>query len=69
MPLTLLKVGESSIITRIGGNAETRQFLEGLGFVVGTKVTVVSEMAGNVICAIRDTRVAVSKEMAKKIYV
>ncbi len=69
MPLTLLKAGESSIITRIGGNPQTRQFLEGLGFVVGTPVTVISEIDGNVICAIRDARVAISKEMAKKIYV
>lgn len=69
MPLSLLKTGESSIITRIGGNPETRQFLEGLGFVVGTPVTVINEIDGNIICAVRDTRVAISKEMAKKIYV
>lgn len=69
MPLTLLKTGETSIITRIGGKPETRQFLEGLGFVVGAHVTVISEMGGNVICSIKDSRVAVSKEMAKKIFV
>ena len=45
------------------------EVLEGLGFVVGTPVTVINEIDGNVICAIRDTRVAISKEMAKKIYV
>ena len=44
MPLTLLRAGQSSIITRIGGNPETRQFLEGLGFVVGSKITVISEI-------------------------
>ena len=69
MPLTLLKAGESSIITRIGGKPETRQFLEGLGFVVGTPVTVISQIGGNVICAIRDTRVAISEQMASKIFV
>lgn len=69
MPLSLLKSGESSLITRIGGKPETRQFLEGLGFVVGTPVTVVSEIDGNIICSIKDTRVAVSKEMAQKIFV
>ena len=69
MPLTLLKAGESSIITRIGGNPATKQFLEGLGFVVGTPITVISEIDGNVICAIRDTRVAISRQMAAKIYV
>lgn len=69
MPLTLLQAGQSSIITRIGGNPQTRQFLEGLGFVVGTPVTVISQIDGNVICAIRDSRVAISKQMASKIYV
>ena len=69
MPLTLLRAGESSLITRIGGKPETRQFLEGLGFVVGCPVRVLSEIDGNVICCIKDTRVAVSKEMASKIYV
>ncbi len=69
MPLSLLRTGESSLITRIGGEPETRQFLEGLGFVVGTPVTVVSEIDGNIICSIKDTRVAVSKGMAQKIFV
>ncbi|MDO4805997.1 MAG: FeoA family protein [Coriobacteriales bacterium] len=69
MPLTLLQAGQSSIITRIGGKPEVRQFLEGLGFVVGTPVTVISQIDGNVICAIRNARVAVSKQMASKIFV
>lgn len=69
MPLSLLKPGESSLITRVGGKPETRQFLENLGFVVGTPVTVVNEMGGNIIVIIRDTRVAISKEMAVKIAV
>ena len=69
MPLTFLKPGESSLITRVGGNAETRQFLENLGFVVGTPVTVVSEMGGNIIVSIRDSRVAISREMAVRISV
>ena len=69
MPLTFLKPGESSIITRIGGKPQTRKFLKGLGFVVGAPITVVSAMGGNVICSIKDTRVAISEEMAKKIYV
>ena len=69
MPLTLLKPGESSIITRLGGNPQTRKFLEGLGFVVGAPVTVISSTDGNVICSIKDTRVVISKQMAAKIYV
>ena len=69
MPLSMLKAGESSLITRVGGNPETRQFLENLGFVVGTPVTVVSEISGNIIVIIKDTRVAISREMAMKIHV
>ena len=69
MPLTLLRTGESSLITRVGGNPATRQFLEGLGFVVGSPVSVVSEIEGNLICSIKDTRVAIGKDMASKIYV
>ena len=69
MPLSLLGAGESSLVTRVGGKPETRQFLEGLGFVTGTPVSVISEIDGNVICAVKDTRVAISKERAKKNYV
>ena len=69
MPLTFLQAGQSSIITRISGNPQTRQFLEGLGFVVGTPVRVINQIDGNVICAIRDTRVAISKQMASKVFV
>ena len=69
MPLSLLRAGESSLITRVGGNAETRQFLENLGFVVGTPVTVVSELSGNIIVLIRESRVAISREMAARISV
>lgn len=69
MPLSFLQAGQGSIITRIGGNAQTRQFLEGLGFVVGTPVTVVSSQGGNVIVRVKDARVAVSKQMASKIFV
>lgn len=69
MPLSMLKAGESSLITRVGGNPETRQFLENLGFVVGTPVTVVNEISGNIIVIIKETRVAISREMAMKIHV
>ncbi len=69
MPITMLHKGESSLITRIGGKPETRRFLENLGFVVGSPVTVVSDIGGNLIVRIKDARVAVSLEMAQKIYV
>ena len=69
MPLTLANTGEENISKKIGGNPETRKFLENLGFVAGSAVTVVSEIGGNVIVNVKDSRVAVSKEMACKIMV
>ena len=69
MPLTMLHKGESSLITHIGGKPETRQVLESLGFVVGSPVTVVNDIGGNLIVRIKDGRVAVSQEMARKIFV
>ncbi len=69
MPLTLAGTGEENIIKKVGGNPDTRKFLENLGFVAGSAVTVVSEIGGNVIVNVKDSRVAVSKEMACKIMV
>lgn len=69
MPITLANTGEENIIKKVGGNPETRKFLENLGFVAGSAVTVVSEISGNVIVNVKDSRVAVSKEMAQKILV
>ena len=69
MLLTMLGKGQSSLITHIGGKPETKQFLENLGFVAGSPVTVVSDIGGNLIVSIRDTRVAISQEMARKIFV
>jgi len=69
MPLTLARVGEENLIRKIGGKAETRQFLENLGFVVGGSVTVVAEIGGNVIVNVKDSRVAVNRDMANKIMI
>ncbi|MGI6151446.1 MAG: FeoA family protein [Christensenellales bacterium] len=69
MPLSMAKAGEENLIKKIGGKPQTRQFLENLGFVVGASVTVVTEMGGNVIVNVKDSRVAVSAEMARKIMV
>ena len=69
MLLTMLRKGDSSLITHIGGRPETKQFLENLGFVVGSPVTVVNDVGGNLIVSVRDTRVAISEEMARKIFV
>lgn len=69
MPLTMAKPGEENTIRKIGGKEEVRRFLENLGFVVGGKVTVVSDMNGNVIVNVKNTRVAIGKDMAKRIMV
>ena len=69
MPLILANPGEENIIRKVGGKPETKKFLESLGFVAGGAVTVVSEIGGNVIVNVKESRVAVSKEMASKIMV
>lgn len=69
MPLTLAGVGEVNTIRRIGGNEETRRFLENLGFVAGSEITVLSTMNGNVIVNIKDSRIAINKDMARHIMV
>ena len=69
MPLTLAEAGEENIIRKIGGTQEVKAHLENLGFVVGGTVTVVNAIGGNVIVNVKDSRVAVSKEMAQKIMV
>lgn len=69
MPLILANPGEQNIIKKVGGSLDTRKFLEKLGFVAGGSVTVISEISGNVIVNVKESRVAVSKEMAQKIMV
>ena len=69
MPLTMLNTGEPSTIKKVGGKEGTRRFLENLGFVPGGEVTVVSEIDGNMIVNIKDSRVAIGKDMANKIMV
>ena len=69
MPLTMANVGETNVIKKIGGKEETRRFLENLGFVVGGVVTVISEVGGNIIVNVKDSRVAIGKDMTNKILV
>ncbi|MDD6325604.1 MAG: FeoA family protein [Lachnospiraceae bacterium] len=69
MPLTMANVGETNVIKKIGGKEETRRFLENLGFVVGGVVTVISEVGGNIIVNVKDSRVAIGTDMANKILV
>lgn len=69
MPLIYAKTGEENIIKKVGGGSDTRKFLENLGFVTGSAVTVVNKISGNVIVTVKNSRVAVSKEMAQKIII
>ncbi|MGI6238803.1 MAG: FeoA family protein [Christensenellales bacterium] len=69
MPLTLANVGEENMIRRVGGSAETKKHLEDLGFVVGGNVTVVSAIAGNLIVNVKESRIAIGREMAGKIMI
>ena len=69
MPLILSKAGEETTILRVGGTPEVRQHLNDLGFVAGTSVTVLNVIAGNLIVKVKESRVAISREMAQKIMV
>lgn len=69
MPLTLSSVGEEKTIIKVGGNTEIKKHLNDLGFVPGAEVSVVSELAGNVIVNVKETRVAISRELAQRIMV
>lgn len=69
MPLTMAREGEVTSIKRVGGKEEVRRHLENMGFVPGTDVTVISVNNGNVIVNVKESRVAISKEMANKIMI
>ena len=69
IPLLFATPGEENIIKKIGGNAEAKLHLENLGFVTGGTVTIISELGGNLIVNVKDSRVAVSSEMAGKIMI
>lgn len=69
MPLTLANIGEENIIKKVGGLPEVKKHLENLGFVAGGSVTVINMLGGNLIVNVKESRVAVSQEMAQKIMV
>lgn len=69
MPLTMTAAGETATIKRVGGNEEVKRHLENLGFVAGSNVRVVSVVSGNVIVNVKESRIAISREMANKIMV
>ena len=69
MPLTMMREGEPNVIRKVGGKEETRRFLENLGFVAGGTVTVVSVIGGKMIVNVKESRVAIGRDMANKIMV
>ncbi len=69
LPLTFAKTGEKNYIKKIIGRDDTKRFLESLGFVVGGSVTVVSELGGNMILNVKDSRIALDKSMASRIVI
>ena len=69
MPLAMVKAGEKARILKITGKDEVRQHLAELGFVVDTDLMVVSEIAGNLIVQVKDSRVALDRSMATRIMI
>lgn len=69
MPLTLAVVGEVNTVKRLGGSAEVKKRLEDLGFVCGSNVTVISTIGGNIIVNVKESRVAIGRELAQKIMI
>ena len=69
MPLVLADTGEEAVIKKVGGSPEMKKHLEDMGFTVGGSVTVMNTIGGNLIVKIRESRVAISREMAAKIMV
>lgn len=69
MPLALADAGKENIIRKIGGSPEVKKHLENLGFVVGGTVTVVNTLGGNMIVNVKESRVAIDREMARKIMI
>ena len=69
LPLTLANIGEEQMIHKVGGSPEVKKHLEDLGFVAGGTATVVSTLGGNLIVKVKEARVAISEEMARKIMI
>ena len=69
IPLSYANSGEESVIRRIGGSPEVKKHLENLGFLVGGTATVVASMNGNLIVKVKESRVAIDEEMARKIMI
>lgn len=69
MPLLLAKMNEENVIKKVGGSAQMKHHLENLGFVPGSSIRIINKSNGNIIVNVKDTRIAISQELAKKIIV
>ncbi len=69
IPLMIANVDEENIVKKVGGSPEVRKHLEDLGFVAGSNVKIITVLNGNVIVQVKEARIAISREMAQKIYV
>lgn len=69
IPLPYAEVGEQNIIRKVGGSPEVKKHLENLGFVPGASVSVISSISGNIIVNVKESRIAISEEMGRKIFV
>lgn len=69
LPLTLANIGEENVIKKIGGNPAMKKHLENLGFVAGGNVKVINTISGNVIVSVKESRIAISREIAQKIMI
>lgn len=69
MPLDLVDIGKENVIKKVGGSPDVKKHLEDLGFTAGGLVTVVSAMGGNVIVKVKESRIAISREMARRIMI
>ena len=69
IPLNLAEIGQPQIIKRLGGSPEVKKHLEDLGFTVGGEVSLISSLGGNVIVKVKESRIAISDELARRIMV
>ena len=69
IPLCLAEPGETQIIKRIGGNPDVKQHLENLGFNIGGEVMIVNTLGENIIVKVKESRIAISDELARKIMI
>ena len=69
IPLTMADLGQENVVRRVGGSPQVRRHLEELGFTAGGTVTVVTSLGGNIIVKVKESRIAISREMAQKIMI